>query len=59
MICGKIDAMLRDFWQGIDKEKGRGLYLKAWSAMCLPKEDGGLGFRMMREINVAFITKLV
>lgn len=35
------------------------MYLKAWSSLCIPKEAGGLGFRQMKDINEAFVTKLV
>lgn len=55
----KLDAMIRDFWWGYDQDKQRHLYLKSWNALCALKEAGGLGFRRMRDINEAFITKLV
>ena len=40
--CSKINGLLRDFWWGF-KEGKRGLYLKAWDSICVPKSAGGLG----------------
>lgn len=55
--CRTMDAMVRKFWWG-GLEAHRGLYLRAWDTLCVPKCSGGLGFRRFRDINTAFITKL-
>lgn len=58
-ICKDIDGLSRDFWWGKTVDKDHQLYLKGWSSICAPKEAGGLGFRLMKDSNIAFLTKLV
>jgi hypothetical protein len=50
--------MFKDFWWGFPKGKSRNLCLKSWSSMCTPRRLGGLGFRLMKETNLALIAKL-
>jgi hypothetical protein len=40
------------------KEKNRNLTLKSWNSLCLPKDQGGMSFRLMKDINISLITKL-
>lgn len=58
-LCKTLDNKLRDFWWGFSEQGVKHLYPKPWSTICVPKEVGGLGFRRMYDINVAFVTKLV
>lgn len=39
-------------------EKSRNLSLKAWFTICVPKREGGLGIRLMAEVNSALVSKL-
>ncbi|KAM6577234.1 hypothetical protein CsatB_029071 [Cannabis sativa] len=55
-LASKIDGMVRDFLWGCE-QGNRGLYLKAWDHMCLPKARGGFGFRKTAELNKAFLAK--
>ncbi|KAG8378978.1 hypothetical protein BUALT_Bualt07G0040600 [Buddleja alternifolia] len=55
--CNSIDKLMRCFWWGKDPSK-KSLFLKKWEDICLPKSEGGLGFRQMRDINRALIAKL-
>lgn len=32
--------------------------MKAWSDICQPKKEGGIGFCHFKDINVAFLSKL-
>ena len=34
------------------------LTLKVWKDLCVSKDDGGLGFRLFHEINLALLAKL-
>lgn len=34
---------MRDFFWGFFNDQSHHLYLKAWSSMCIPKFEGGLG----------------
>jgi hypothetical protein len=53
-----LDRIFKKIWWGFPKDKSRNLSLKSWSSICLPKEDGGLGFRRMHEFNLSLTTKL-
>ena len=53
-----LDRIFKKNWWGFPKDKSRNLSLKSCSSICLPKEDGGLGFRHMHEFNLSLITKL-
>ncbi|XP_062165083.1 uncharacterized protein LOC133871673 [Alnus glutinosa] len=43
---------------GFPVNKAHNLSLKSWNSICLPKDQGGLGFRLMKDINVSLIAKL-
>ncbi|KAM6554656.1 hypothetical protein CsatB_015418 [Cannabis sativa] len=53
-LVNMIDGLVRDFWWGFEKGN-RGLHLRAWDKLCLPKSRGGLGFRKSKEMNQAFL----
>jgi hypothetical protein len=57
-IYSKLDQSFRNFWQGFPPTKTRNLSLKSWDSLCLPKAIGGLGFRKMKYVNLALISKL-
>jgi len=50
--------VFKNFWWSFPRNKSRNLSLKSWSSLCLPKDQGGLGFRLMKDINLSLITKL-
>jgi hypothetical protein len=58
ILCHCLDKAFRNFWWGFPKGKTYNLPLKSWSSICLPKDQGGLGFRLMKDINVSLIAKL-
>jgi hypothetical protein len=58
ILCHHLDNTFRNFWWGFPKGKTHNLTLKFWSSICLPKNQGGLGFRLMKDINVSLIAKL-
>ncbi|CAN1187377.1 Putative ribonuclease H protein At1g65750 [Linum perenne] len=55
--CEEIDKRIRNFVWGTTAET-RKICLVAWERVCLPKEKGGLGLRLARQLNRAFLTKL-
>ena len=57
VIRTKIDRIYRQFIWGSAKHKKR-IHLITWDKVCKPKQEGGLGFRKAKEINLACMTKL-
>jgi hypothetical protein len=57
-LCHQLDRAFINFWWGFPKDKARNLSLKSWESLCLPKDQGGLGFRLMKEVNLSLISKL-
>ena len=55
--CDEIDRKARGFLWG-EQEGKRKVHMVAWNKMNLPKKDGGLGIRDMRQTNQAFLAKL-
>ncbi|KAB1208753.1 hypothetical protein CJ030_MR6G005862 [Morella rubra] len=56
--CLEIDRLLKDFWWGFPSHKKRNFTPRAWEAICLPKDVGGLGMRKMYETNLALVAKM-
>ena len=56
-MCSRIDRICRQFIWGSSEYKKR-VHLVSWDKVCKPKEQGGLGFRKEREINIVWMTKL-
>jgi len=52
-----IEKVMNSFWWGCEGERSRGIRWKRWDNLCLPKDRGGLGFRKIREFNVALLGK--
>ena len=57
-LCSSLDRMFKNFWWGFPSKKTKNLSLKSWDSFCLPKDQGGLGFKKMKEVNLALISKL-
>lgn len=56
-VCDEIEHMCRDFISGSTLE-ARKNHLISWTTRCIPKEDGGLGFRNFKMVNATFFMKL-
>jgi len=57
-FCQQLNIAFKNLWWGFSKDKSRNLFLKFWSSLCMPKDKGGLGFQLMKDINLSLITKL-
>lgn len=55
-ICDKIETRMNAFWWG-NGESGRGIKWFSWERLCSVKEDGGLGFKKLRDFNIAMLAK--
>ncbi|KAL5559056.1 hypothetical protein UlMin_035267 [Ulmus minor] len=56
-ICARMDARIRWFWWGSNDTNPYPLCLKAWDNICVPKANGGLGFRRMANMNLTLLSK--
>jgi len=57
-LCHKLDMAFKNLWWRFPKDKSHNLSLKSWNSLCLPKDQGGLGFRLMKDVNISLISKL-
>lgn len=55
-ICDNIEKRMNGFWWGCGMEN-KGIRWKSWSKLCYSKIDGGLGFRKLKEFNIAMLAK--
>ena len=55
-IRSKLTSAISNFWWSNNQES-RGLHWIAWDKLCLPLSEGGLGFRMLEEFNLALLAK--
>lgn len=59
-VRSRLDALMRRFfWRGPCCEDARGAALVAWTTICTPHREGGLGVRSLHEANVALLMKWV
>ncbi|CAN1788892.1 Putative ribonuclease H protein At1g65750 [Linum perenne] len=57
-VCEAIDKKVRDFiWGSV--QGGRKIHNINWETVCKPKSLGGLGLRSARDLNRAFLMKIV
>lgn len=56
-ICGKLEQLTRSFVWG-RSFKARGWHTVNWERFCLPKRQGGIGFRRVYDFNRAMMMKL-
>ena len=47
---------IAQFWWSSNPPK-RGIQWAKWKKMCAPREEGGIGFRMIHELNLALLAK--
>ncbi|CAN1188823.1 Putative ribonuclease H protein At1g65750 [Linum perenne] len=55
--CEAIDRRIRNFVWGSTSEE-RKTHLVSWEQICKSKELGGLGLRLARDLNTAYLVKL-
>ena len=55
-LCEDLTSMIRNFWWGqrIDKRK---IAWMSWEKLCAPKSCGGMGFKKLKEFNLALLAK--
>ena len=54
-ICKEMTDAMAEFWWG-DTEEIKCMHWMAWWRLCIPKKDGGMGFRDLRSFNLAMLS---
>lgn len=55
-ICEKIESTISNFWRdGI--EDGFKIHWISWSKLCMGKDKGDTGFRILQDFNTALLAK--
>ena len=55
-ICENLASAIAQFWWSSNPPK-RGIHWEKWEKVCLPREEGGIGFRMIHEFNLSLLAK--
>ncbi|CAL8152383.1 unnamed protein product [Prunus armeniaca] len=54
--CKQINGILSNFWWSNGDAKAH-IHWKRWEVLCLPKAEGGLGFRELENFNLSLLAK--
>ncbi|KAA3480785.1 reverse transcriptase [Gossypium australe] len=55
-LCKGLEGIIAKFWWQKSRNR-KGIHWCAWKDLCRLKEDGGLGFRNLKNFNVALLAK--
>lgn len=56
-LTKEVEIVMNSFWWKGDCGTSKGIHWQSWERLCLPKQWGGMGFRNMRDFNLALLSK--
>ncbi|XP_031116718.1 uncharacterized protein LOC116020382 [Ipomoea triloba] len=56
-LYSEIENIMNEYWWTGSIGSGKGIRWRVWNGLCDPKMKGGLGFRKLREMNLALLGK--
>ncbi|XP_075640325.1 uncharacterized protein LOC142612079 [Castanea sativa] len=55
-LCSELNSMMGGFWWGQQGREKKVAWV-SWKNLCKPKAEGGMGFRDLKDFNLALLTK--
>ena len=56
-LCTEIERMMNSFQWGASSSSRRGMNWQWWDRLCIPKNEGGMVFKKLRNVNLALLAK--
>lgn len=54
-VCRELEMIMTKFWWRTYPSKSKNMNWMCWSRLCSTKQDGGMGFRCLRDFNIALL----
>ena len=55
-LCDEMTSLIRNFWWGQCREEHKMAWI-SWDKLCAPKSCGGIGFKQLKQFNLALLLK--
>ena len=55
-LCEELTITVRNFRWGQKGEEKKMAWI-SWEKLCIPKSQGGMGFKLLKEFNLALLAK--
>ena len=55
-LCDELTSMVRNFWWDQKGDKKKMVWI-SWEKLSAPKSQGGMGFKLLKEFNLALLAK--
>lgn len=56
-VCTELERIMNKFWWKSDAKKDKGIIWMSWDRLSASKATGGMGFRNLRNFNLALVGK--